>query len=64
MKELGEEDLTVSLNDISSDSFDNDSNHHQFNQNYKYLNKLIIIINLNLKNKSLITKFNNLYNKL
>jgi hypothetical protein len=34
MKELGEEDLTVSLNDISSDSFDNDSNHHQFNQNY------------------------------
>lgn len=26
MKELGEEDLTVSLNDASSDSFDNDSN--------------------------------------
>lgn len=26
MKELGEEDLTVSLNDISSDSYENDSN--------------------------------------
>ena len=26
MKELGEEDLSVSLNDISSDSYENDSN--------------------------------------
>lgn len=34
MKELGEEDLTVSLNDISSDSFENDSNQPQSNQNY------------------------------
>ena len=41
MKELGEEDLTVSLNDISSDSFDNDSNHHQFNQNYSKIESQI-----------------------
>ena len=34
MKELGEENLTVSLNDISSDSFENDSNQQLSNQNY------------------------------
>jgi len=33
MKELEENELTVSLNDISSESFENDSNHPHYKNN-------------------------------
>jgi hypothetical protein len=37
MKELGENELTVSLNGISSESFDNDSNNPHYNDNSEFI---------------------------